>query len=121
MRGNKRKLSLAMALVGNREVAFLDEPSTGVDPYSRRFMWDYIREITPDTSIILTTHNMEEGEALCSKIGIIVNGSLVCFGTNQNLKSRFTSNYILSVSCPEEIRETITAKTEELCQDVEVT
>jgi len=98
--GNKRKLSLGLALIGNRDVAFLDEPSTGVDPYSRRFMWDYIRELTKDTAIILTTHNMEEGEALCSKIGIIVNGQLVCYGTNQELKARFMTGYILAISCP---------------------
>merc|ERR1712096_22488 len=98
--GNKRKLSLGLALIGNRDVAFLDEPSTGVDPYSRRFMWDYIRELTKDTAIILTTHNMEEGEALCSKIGIIVNGKLVCYGTNQDLKARFMTGYILAIACP---------------------
>jgi len=100
--GNKRKLSLGMALIGNRRVAFLDEPSTGVDPFSRRFMWDYIRDITPETAIILTTHNMEEGEALCSKIGIIVNGEMVCHGSQHDLKSRFMTGYILSVSVPQE-------------------
>merc|ERR1711977_293037 len=76
----------------------------GVDPYSRRFMWDYIRKITADTAIVLTTHNMEEGEALCDKLGIIVNGKMVCIGSNQDLKNRFMVGYVLALSCKSDVQ-----------------
>ncbi len=63
--GNKRKLSVALAMLGNPPIVFLDEPSTGMDPEARRFMWDIISRITTRrklSSIILTTHSMEEAE-----------------------------------------------------------
>ncbi|RLN54985.1 hypothetical protein BBJ28_00026615, partial [Nothophytophthora sp. Chile5] len=67
--GNKRKLSVAIALIGSPPIIFLDEPSTGMDPVSRRFMWDVIADISTrgkNSTIVLTTHSMEESEALCS-------------------------------------------------------
>ena len=70
--GNKRKLSLALALVGNPRVLFLDEPSSGMDPVARRHMWDTIVENTQDRSMVLTTHYMDECEALCNRIAIMV-------------------------------------------------
>ncbi|GMH76285.1 hypothetical protein TL16_g07027 [Triparma laevis f. inornata] len=74
--GNRRKLSVACALIGDPKIIFLDEPSTGMDPLARRFMWSIINQITneKDTSVILTTHSMEECEALCGKLGIMVDG-----------------------------------------------
>jgi len=96
--GNKRKLSVAIALIGNPKVVFLDEPSTGMDPVSRRFMWDFISETMADRSVILTTHSMEECEALCTRIGILVAGSLKCIGTSQHLKSRFGLGFQLDIS-----------------------
>ena len=71
--GNKRKLSVAIAMLGNPPIVFLDEPSTGMDPEARRFMWDVISRIATRrkrSSIILTTHSMEEAEALSTKIAI---------------------------------------------------
>ena len=71
--GNKRKLSVAIALIAEPSIVFLDEPSTGMDPMARRFMWDVISRVsTVDAkcSVILTTHSMEEAEALCTRIGI---------------------------------------------------
>jgi ABC-type multidrug transport system ATPase subunit len=86
--GMKRKLSLGIALIGNPRIIFLDEPTTGVDPESRRFVWTLIsntlRRSSP--SVILTTHSMDECEALCSRIGIMVNGQLVCLGSAPRLK-----------------------------------
>lgn len=70
--GNKRKLSVAIAMLGNPPIVFLDEPSTGMDPEARRFMWNVISRISTkrkQSSIILTTHSMEEAEALSTKIG----------------------------------------------------
>eukprot|EP00002_Diphylleia_rotans_P008604 TRINITY_DN1856_c0_g1_i6.p1 TRINITY_DN1856_c0_g1~~TRINITY_DN1856_c0_g1_i6.p1 ORF type:complete len:270 (-),score=65.11 TRINITY_DN1856_c0_g1_i6:171-980(-) len=97
--GNKRKLSLGIALLGDPKVIFLDEPSTGMDPGARRFMWNVIANFLPGRSIILTTHSMEECEALCSRIGIVVKGSLKCVGSPQHLKSRFGGGYRLELQC----------------------
>lgn len=82
--GNKRKLSVAIAMIGNPAIVFLDEPSTGMDPDARRFMWSVISRISTKrkkSSIILTTHAMEEAEALSSRIAIQVNGDFKCIGS----------------------------------------
>jgi len=82
--GNKRKLSVAIALLGNPPVIFLDEPSNGIDPEARRFMWDVISRISTErkhSSIVLTTHSMEEAEALGTKIGIFVSGEMKTIGS----------------------------------------
>ena len=95
--GNKRKLSVAIAMIGGPELIFLDEPSTGMDPVARRFMWDVISRIATERkkcSIILTTHSMEEAEALCTKIGVMVGGRLRCLGSSQHLKSKFGQGYL---------------------------
>lgn len=103
--GNKRKLSLAIALMGSPPLVLLDEPSTGVDPAARRLMWDAVSAISTarkECSVMLTTHNMEEAEALCSRIGIMVGGRLQCIGSNQHLKARFGTGYQLEarLACP---------------------
>jgi len=133
--GNKRKLSVGIALVGDPPLVLLDEPSTGMDPEARRFMWDVIRcemdpvcvcsypppplplDCAPDDRrragrltvlvviggagagggsttmqhrcVVLTSHSMEECEALCQKVGIMVKGEFKCIGSIQHLKSRF--------------------------------
>jgi len=99
--GNKRKLSLAISMMGSPPLIFLDEPSTGVDPAARRLMWRVIEQISTKSclsSVMLTTHNMEEAEALCSRIGIMAEGRLQCIGSNQHLKARFGNGYQLEVS-----------------------
>merc|ERR1711881_63192 len=66
--GNKRKLSVAIAMIGNPPLVFLDEPSTGVDPQAKRFMWNIVSKISTQrkkSAVIITTHSMEEAEALC--------------------------------------------------------
>lgn len=95
--GNKRKLSVAIALIGNPPVVILDEPSTGMDPVSKRFMWDFIAETMQGRTVIITTHSMEECEALCHKIGIMVAGQLVCLGTPTHLKNKFGTGYQVQV------------------------
>lgn len=95
--GNKRKLSVAMALMGNPPVVFLDEPSTGMDPMARRFMWNFISQTMAGRSVILTTHSMEECEALCNRVGIMVDGALTCIGSTQHLKSRHGKGFQLNV------------------------
>jgi ABC-type multidrug transport system ATPase subunit len=108
--GNKRKLSVAIATIGEPPIVFLDEPSTGMDPVARRFMWGVIsRMSTVDgrCSVILTTHSMEEAEALCTRIGVMVNGRLKCLGSAQHLKTRFGHGLELNIKTqppsPEEL------------------
>lgn len=82
--GNKRKVCVAQALVGNPPVILLDEPSAGMDPESRRFMWSVIAKIAQDKSsaVVLSTHSMDEAETLSTKMGIMVNGGhLKCYGS----------------------------------------
>eukprot|EP00455_Lapot_gusevi_P052020 TRINITY_DN7870_c0_g5_i1.p1 TRINITY_DN7870_c0_g5~~TRINITY_DN7870_c0_g5_i1.p1 ORF type:complete len:341 (+),score=73.75 TRINITY_DN7870_c0_g5_i1:73-1023(+) len=100
--GNKRKLSLGMALVGSPSTVFLDEPSTGMDPKARRFMWSVIQEIASQHSVVLTTHSMEECEATCSRLGIMVSGRLAVLGTPQHLKSKYGTGYFMEVKTTEE-------------------
>jgi ABC-type multidrug transport system ATPase subunit len=100
--GNRRKLSVGVALIGNPKIVFLDEPSTGMDPVSRRFMWNFISETMADRSVILTTHSMEECEALCNRIGILVRGELKCIGSSQHLKHRYGRGFQIDVSVDEE-------------------
>ena len=91
--GNKRKLSVALSMIANPTVNFLDEPSTGMDPETRRFMWDYIASVRDGRALILTTHSMEEADALCSSIGIMIRGQLRALGTSQELKSAHGDGY----------------------------
>ena len=82
--GNRRKLSVAIAMIGNPPIIFLDEPSTGMDPEARRFMWSVIARISTikkKSAVILTTHSMEEAEALSSRLAIMVNGVFQCLGS----------------------------------------
>ena len=83
---------MAIAILGNPPLIFLDEPSTGVDPMAKRFMWSIISQITTqrkNSTVILTTHSMEEAEALCTKMGILVGGQFKCFGTSSYIKDKF--------------------------------
>ncbi|KAJ1923905.1 hypothetical protein IWQ60_005567 [Tieghemiomyces parasiticus] len=85
--GNKRRLSLGMACIGSPPVIFLDEPTTGVDVKVRLGIWEAIRHLKRTSAVVLTSHAMEEVEALCDRIGMIVNGNLKCLGTPQRLKN----------------------------------
>jgi ATP-binding cassette subfamily A (ABC1) protein 3 len=96
--GMKRRLSVAMAMIGDPPLLLLDEPTSGVDPVSRRQFWRVLETVkNKGQSIILTSHSMEECEALCSRLGIMVNGQLQCFGGVQHLKGKFAQGYSLSV------------------------
>jgi len=105
--GNKRKLSVAIALLGGPKIVFLDEPSTGMDPEARRFMWKVISDTMSGRSVILTTHSMEEAEALSNRITIMVGGRLRCIGTNQHLKDKFGKGYSLEIRAEEEYNAAI--------------
>uniref|UniRef100_A0A914YEB0 ABC transporter domain-containing protein n=1 Tax=Panagrolaimus superbus TaxID=310955 RepID=A0A914YEB0_9BILA len=88
--GELRRLSLAVALITNSDVIMLDEPTAGVDPRTRRNVWELLIALrAAGTSQILTSHSMEECEALCTRIGFINKGELVGIGTSQHLKHRY--------------------------------
>ncbi|KAG0360849.1 hypothetical protein BC939DRAFT_479636 [Gamsiella multidivaricata] len=91
--GNKRRLSLAMAIIGCPKVVFLDEPTTGVDVSIRQLIWNSIRKLKRTSCVILTTHSMEEADALCDRIGIITNGHIQALGTSQRLKNTYGAGY----------------------------
>lgn len=84
--GWQRRLSIAMALIGEPEILFLDEPTLGLDVLARSDLWDAIRTLKGSVTIILTTHYMEEAEALSDRIGIMKNGRLLALGTAGELK-----------------------------------
>lgn len=100
--GNKRKLSTAIALLGSPSIVCLDEPSTGMDPEARRWMWNFISSTMAGRSVILTTHSMEEAEGLCDQIGIMCNGRLQCLGSAEHLKSKFAQGYHIDIKPKEE-------------------
>jgi energy-coupling factor transporter ATP-binding protein EcfA2 len=88
-------------MIGEPSLVFLDEPSTGMDPVARRHMWEIISDIVTKRekcSLILTTHSMEECEALCTRIAIMVGGVLRCLGSSQRLKSKYGHGYQLEIS-----------------------
>ncbi|XP_045398713.1 phospholipid-transporting ATPase ABCA3-like isoform X2 [Lemur catta] len=94
--GNKRRLSTAIALVGKPSVIFLDEPSTGMDPAARRLLWNTVtRARESGKAIIITSHSMEECDALCTRLAIMVQGKFMCLGSPQHLKNKFGNIYIL--------------------------
>ena len=96
--GNKRKLNVALALIGRPKVMLLDEPTTGVDPAARRKIWETINNIRKSgTSIILTSHSMEECEALCDRLAIMVRGRFKCLGGPQHIKSKFGQGFQIIV------------------------
>ncbi|KAJ2994563.1 ATP-binding cassette sub- A member 5 [Globomyces sp. JEL0801] len=87
--GNKRKLSFSIAMIGKPPVMIFDEPSTGMDPVSKVFLWNILKDLRKRHTIVLTTHAMEEVTAVCNRIGILVGGQLVALGTQQHLKNKF--------------------------------
>lgn len=96
--GNKRKLSTAVALIGNPCVVYLDEPTTGMDPGAKRNLWNMVSKVrNAGKSIVLTSHSMEECEALCTRLAIMVNGEFKCLGSAQHLKNKFSKGFTLSI------------------------
>jgi ATP-binding cassette subfamily A (ABC1) protein 3 len=98
--GNKRKLSVAIAMLCNPPIILLDEPSTGMDPEARRFMWSIIHKMSKKgkkSSIIMTTHSMDEAETLCKRMAIMVNGEFVCLGKAYEIKNKYGYGYELNL------------------------
>ena len=98
--GNKRKLSVAISFLCNPQIVLLDEPSTGMDPEARRFMWSVIHKISTKgkkASVIMTTHSMDEAETLCKRMAIMVNGEFVCLGRSVDIKQKYGYGYEVEV------------------------
>ncbi|XP_068396456.1 retinal-specific phospholipid-transporting ATPase ABCA4 isoform X5 [Eschrichtius robustus] len=96
--GNKRKLSTAIALIGCPLLVLLDEPTTGMDPQARRMLWNTIMSIIREgRAVVLTSHSMEECEALCTRLAIMAKGAFQCLGTIQHLKYKFGDGYIVTM------------------------
>ncbi|KAF8081609.1 hypothetical protein N665_0874s0003 [Sinapis alba] len=96
--GMKRRLSVAISLIGCPKVVYMDEPSTGLDPASRMNLWTVIKRAKRHTAIILTTHSMEEAEFLCDRLGIFVDGRLQCIGNPKELKGRYGGSYVFTIT-----------------------
>eukprot|EP01133_Synstelium_polycarpum_P007913 gene7913-9291_t len=96
--GMKRRLSLAMAFIGNPSIVILDECTTGLDPYARHQVWDLLQSKKAGKTLILSTHFMEEAEMLAEKIAIMAAGKLRAMGTAMELKNMFGLGYIVSIT-----------------------
>ncbi|KAI6232805.1 ABC transporter ced-7 [Aphelenchoides fujianensis] len=109
--GQKRRVSIAVALMSGADCLLLDEPTAGVDPATRRQIWDLLTAVRlQGKSILLTTHSMEECEALCTRIGFLRDGRLRGIGTSQHLKTRYGNSYNLTLilnRVPKEVAATI--------------
>lgn len=95
--GQKRKLNVAMAFIGGSKVILLDEPTSGMDAYARRLLWDMIKKYKQERIIIITTHNMDEADNLGDRIGIMNKGTLITCGTSMFLKKKWGTGYELTI------------------------
>jgi ABC-2 type transport system ATP-binding protein len=94
--GQKQRLAVACALVGNPDLLFLDEPTTGLDPQSRRQLWDIIQEFkTRGKTILLTTHYMDEAEKLCDRVGVVDHGKMIALGTPRQLIDELGGGHVI--------------------------
>ncbi|XP_022665838.1 ATP-binding cassette sub-family A member 1-like isoform X2 [Varroa destructor] len=105
--GNKRKLSIAIAMIGNPRMLYLDEPTAGVDPIARRKIWATLVAAQRDlgSAVLLTSHSMEECEALCHRIGIMVAGTMRCLGSSQHLKEKYSQGFTVLVKLAYDSKE----------------
>jgi ABC-type multidrug transport system ATPase subunit len=102
--GNRRKLSVAISLIGAPAVVILDEPSAGMDPMARRGLWEVIQAVAAKCAVVLTTHHLEEVEALSNRVAIMVDGSMRCIGSLQDLKHQYGSGFEMSIRVESEGR-----------------
>ncbi|EFP07593.1 hypothetical protein CRE_26165 [Caenorhabditis remanei] len=97
--GQKRKISVGIALMSRSPCVMLDEPTAGIDPRARREIWDILHNMREkgNSSIVLTSHSMDECEALCTRIGILREGDMIAVGSSQELKSKFGNFYLMTM------------------------
>jgi ABC-2 type transport system ATP-binding protein len=107
--GMQRRLSIAMALVSDPRVVFLDEPTIGLDPQARRGMWEYIDGLKGATTVVLTTHYLEEADALADRIAVIDGGELVALGSPAELKAGIAGTSVMLVEATNVTDEALAA------------
>ena len=101
--GQKQRLAVATALVGDPELIFLDEPTTGLDPASRRELWEIIENFKADgKTVLITTHYMEEAERLCDRVAIFDSGKIIAEGTPQELIRSIGAEHVIEFSIEQE-------------------
>jgi ABC-2 type transport system ATP-binding protein len=101
--GMQRRLVVARALLSEPRVLFLDEPTTGLDPQSRRAVWEYVRSLAGSMTIFLTTHYLEEAEHLCDRIAIMDHGRMIAQGTTRELKERLSGGTVYEIEFEEQV------------------
>lgn len=97
--GMKRRLSVAISAIGDPRIIFMDEPTSGMDPVSRKDVWTLIQKLKRNKVMILTTHAMEEADLLSDRIALICDGKFKCVGTTLYLKNTFGDGYRISFVC----------------------
>jgi ABC-2 type transport system ATP-binding protein len=119
--GQRRRLDVALGIVGNPELLFLDEPTTGFDPEARRAFWDLVRDLRGDgTTILLTTHYLEEAEHLADRVGVISSGRLLAVDTPQRLGGRDAHRVRVCWEEDGAVRELVTATPTAVVSDLAV-
>lgn len=101
--GMQRRLVVARALLNEPRVLFLDEPTTGLDPQSRRAVWEYVRSLAGSMTIFLTTHYLEEAEHLCDRIAIMDHGRMIAQGTTAELKERLSGGTVYEIEFEQQV------------------
>ncbi|MHC5109101.1 MAG: ABC transporter ATP-binding protein [Planctomycetota bacterium] len=105
--GQKQRLAVACALVGDPELLFLDEPTTGLDPQARRQLWDVVNSLKASgTTILLTTHYMDEAEKLCDRVAIVDHGKVIALGSPRSLIAQMGGEHVIEFELEEEERAT---------------
>jgi ABC-2 type transport system ATP-binding protein len=101
--GQKQRLSLALTLINDPEIVFLDEPTTGLDPQARRQLWDIVEQMREQgKTVLLTTHYMEEAEVLCQRVAVIDHGKILALGTPRELIDEYVPERAIELALPEQ-------------------
>jgi ABC-2 type transport system ATP-binding protein len=109
--GQRQRLAVACALVGDPELLFLDEPTTGLDPQSRRSLWDVVEDLKREgKTVLLTTHYMEEAERLCDRVAIVDHGKVIALGTTAELVARHAGRVPAEQATLEDVFVTLTGR-----------
>lgn len=99
--GQKQRLALALAIIGRPEVVFLDEPTTGLDPHSRRALWDVVRSLQDEgRAIVLSTHYMDEVEHLCDRVAVMDKGRILAVGSPRELMAAYGPESVIEIEVP---------------------